>query len=197
MGSILKLFTILMVLICTLSTTHAYIITKTGTNSDRKHIFVIGRAGELGDLFLRSVQTKMLRYKDLYPNDQLIMIGVAELHRKRSFIQNNFKMTIVKSDRKRLTAKRLVKILQGYQNIKSIDFFSHSGAAYGISLEKNEPLKYSQSENMAALKKVISPDTYIVFNGCNSGFLQAPMFSEILGIPVFGSLTSTDFHKIH
>ena len=172
-------------------------MSQTGGTSKYKHIFVIGKPGELGDLFIRSAQTKILRYKQIYPDHQYIVIGSYEVYKNRSILSNRYKHKVSVANRKRLTVSRLVKLLGAHRNVKSLDFFSHSGAGYGIALEKNTPFKYNHTKEVAAIRKIFSSDGYMVINGCNSGFLQAPNFSKQLNIPVFGSLTSTDFHKLH
>ncbi len=183
-------------LLCVLNA-NAYIHTTIGLDTGRKHLFIIGHAGDLGTLFLRSVQTKIMRYKDMYPNDSIVVIGAAGLNKRISLIRNNFGHRIIESNRKKLSIKRLSKILKRLGNVQTVDFFSHSGATYGMGLEKNVAFKYTDSEAMSVFKRMLAPDAYVVLNGCNSGFVQAPKFSEILGVPVFGSLTSTDFQRIH
>ncbi len=174
----------------------AYVIAQSG--GDRAtHIFVIGNAGDLGNLFLRAAQSKILKYKELYPQDKIVLIGAKEYYKKQSFIRSYFKHQIVKANRKTLTPNRLAKAIRLFSNIDSIDFFSHSGAVYGIALDKNTPLTYEHSDFFTSIKSHLNKNAHIAINGCNSGFIQAPHMSKLLGIPVFGSLTSTDFQNLH
>lgn len=188
---------VIVILLCSVLNAHAYIVTTLGGSSPKTHVFVIGRAINLGDLFLRSAQTKIMRYKDMYPNERILVIGAGELHKKRSFIKNNFGHKILYSDSKKLTVSRLTSLFKKLDDVQSVDFFSHSGAVYGIGIERNTPIRFSNTALMMAIKASFSLGAYVVINGCNSGFVQAPKMSEVLGVPVFGSLTSTDFQKIH
>jgi hypothetical protein len=74
---------------------------------------------------------------------------------------------------------------------------SHAALMNGIGLT-DQSTDGRWSDKTPGLNKLrFTDDGYIVLHGCNTGFLQAPAWSRLIGVPVFGSLTATNFQRVY
>ena len=180
--------------------------------SDPTHVFVIGYAGGLSDQFFRTAVGKAQRYRELYPQHQIVVIGPDKIDTKSRYLNSyssyrkrlkRLDLNLVRLNEKWLTSHRLIPILDKFQRIKSLEFFSHSAAHKGVGLDdidSTSPLyRYKRfnekTPGLTKLKDNLTEDSYIMLHGCNSGFLTAPALAKILGVPAAGSLSSTNFQE--
>ncbi|NCN25957.1 hypothetical protein GW915_00115 [bacterium] len=177
------------------------------------HIFVIGYAGGLGDQLFKSAVSRARRYRELYPKHQIAFIGPDKLDESLSSYDSyaeyrsalsRFGLELEHMDDKWLLSNRLMPLLKSFKQIQSIDIFSHSAAHLGVGLEdipsSSSYYKYKRfnylTEGLSSLKSHFLSGAYIMLHGCNSGFTQAPKMAALLGIPVAGSLSSTNTQEL-
>ncbi len=161
-------------------------------------ILISGVGKEQGNQFQKVANAKALKYFELFPNEQIVLIAKNELdiNSKQSLL-NRCGFHVQYEDRSLFDGERLVKELEQFKNILSIDVFAHGTAQYGIYLEDNQSRLSPETKSVKNLQGHFAPDAYIILHGCNTGFTLAPFLSNILGLPVAGSLTSTDFQRLH
>ena len=186
-----------------LSTANSYVIfsyKKDGIRFDKPtRILVTGEGKEQGTQFQEVANSKALKYTELYPSDQIILIAKNE----SKFFNTNKNLIrswgfLIQSENKSLfNGEALVKDLLKFKNISSIDFFSHGTAHYGLYLENNTSRFSAATIGIEKLKGHFSEDAYIILHGCNTGFVLAPFLSRVLNVPVSASMTSTDFQRLH
>lgn len=165
--------------------------------SQASRVFVIGAGSELGLRFHEVAKAKALRLKENFPDDQIIVIA----HRNRKYDSaaslNSLGFKVIKTDKSGFTDKHLINELVKIYKIKSLDFFTHSSSKVGLYLESYYDPISTESKNLNKLAMKFTKDAYVYFHGCNTGFNQAPEFARIWAVPVFGSLTSTDFQVLN
>lgn len=182
---------------------HAYMMGKITegpiVKSKPTHVVVAGTAHEAGMLFQQAAITKALKYRELYPNDQIVFLSQheGEFENNATWLKKRGVEVLVQN-KKDLTTEKFVDHLKEFSQIRTLDIFSHSAASYGIQLSSITRGKVGPNDKkIAQLKGHFTADAMITLNGCNSGFFVAPAWSKTLGVPVSGSLTSTDFQELH
>jgi hypothetical protein len=164
------------------------------------HILTFGYSHGMGTLFIESALTRAYRYSELFPNNQLIIIGNREkkdVSDLQVFKKFGIQVVQTETDLKPFTSVTYFNFLLQFKAIQSIDFFSHTSMHSGPSLENSKQRFNAQIRGIAELKSHFLPNAFIFLHGCNGGFLVAPELSKTLEVPVAGALTSTDFQKIH
>lgn len=204
-------FLLLVLLLCHgIQNTHAYLVAKlpslssqnssTEIQKDRpSHIVVAGAAHEAGMLFMQAAITRALKYRENYPEDQILFFAQheGEVSYNESWLKKRG-LTVIHADKKDLTTEKFVEHLKSLKSIRSLDFFTHSAASYGIQLSSITRGKIGpEDKKIREIKNHLTADATITLNGCNSGFFVAPAWSKALGVPVTGSLTSTDFQELN
>ena len=161
-------------------------------------ILIAGRGKELGYLLQDAAVTKAHKLQELFPSRQIIFITVAETgvgENKSYLYQKGFQpISDMSSD---FTPDQLLSELLKWKKIASIDFYAHNSAHLGMQLQDADtrfPITYSK---FSQLKPNLSPDAYVMLQGCSTGFWMAPNMSKWLGVPVAGSLTGTNVHRLH
>lgn len=162
------------------------------------HVLVAGKGSDLGTLFQQAAAAKAHLYKDLFPDEQVLLVTYNEL----GLDANNTKLLAWGFENPRFRDRvfdeaSLLYELKKLSRIKSIDFFTHNSALYGSQLEGSDYRINPSSQILAPLASRFTADAYAVLHGCNTGFYMAPNFSAMWGIPVMGSLTSTGFQALH
>ena len=160
-------------------------------------VFVIGNGSELGLRFHKVAKAKAMRLRENFPKDQIIVIAHKSHRFDSAASLNSLGFNVVKTDKSGFTAKHLLNELSYIYKIKSLDFFTHSSSKVGLYLESYYDPISSESKNLSKITGKFTSDAYVHFHGCNTGFNQAPEFSRIWNVPVFGSLTSSDFHVLN
>jgi hypothetical protein len=162
----------------------------------RTHVVVAGKAGEAGMLFQQAAITKAYKYQEVNPESQVVVILEHEnkLKDNVAWVEGK-KLQIIKSSKSVLMSSMLIDTVKLMSSVASIDIYSHSGVSYGARLSDFSAFNTADKKALQEMARSFTSDAYLVIHGCNSGFEEAPLFSKILGIPVFGSLTSTDFQE--
>jgi hypothetical protein len=161
-------------------------------------ILITGEGKEQGTQFQEVANSKAIKYSELFPKEQIVLIAKNEL-------SNGTKQRLLKrwgfveqyEDRDLFNGDSLVTELARYSKILSIDMFTHGTAQFGIYLEDNQNRLSIETQAIKKLRGHFAPDAYIILHGCNTGFDLAPFLSNSLGIPVAGALTSSDFQRLH
>lgn len=161
-------------------------------------VLVTGVGKEQGIQFQEVANSKALKYSELFPNEQIVLIAKNEkdLNSNQRLLKRwGFFVQYEKRDL--LDGEILIKELTNFKNISSIDIFAHGTAQYGIYLESTQHRFSMETKAIKNLHGHFAPDAYIILHGCNAGFNLAPHLSNVLGIPVAGALTSSDFQRLH
>ncbi|MGZ3790470.1 MAG: hypothetical protein ACXVLQ_18225 [Bacteriovorax sp.] len=163
------------------------------------HIIVIGTAKkEDSDQFFQSGVARAYRYKEIWPNHQVVIISSPDVVRtSNASVFSKYGLAVFKIVEENFTGARLIKELQGFSQIAGLDYYGHSSPwalKLGLTNATFNPNAYSES--LKNLRNHFMANAYVTLNGCNTGFIIAPALSRALALPVSGSLTSTVFEKI-
>ena len=163
------------------------------------HIIVVGSAvKEDSDQFFQSGLSRAQRYKEVWPDHQVVIMSgpdVKNMDDEQVFIK--YKIPVVKTVYKKFTAPLLLDEMEAFDKIASFDFYGHA-SPWAMIIGKTGAA-FDPSAYYSRLKRMRSKFTdnaYATLNACNTGFLLAPDLSQGLGIPVSGSLTSSEFERI-
>ena len=163
------------------------------------HIIVVGSAVKAdSDQFFQSGVARAIRYKELYPTDQVVIMSSPEVKgADDAKVFSDFNINVFKIVKETFTPEQLFTELEPIEKIASFDFFGHS-SPWALKLGKTDsafdPSVYK--EKLTKLKSKFTKNAYMTISSCNSGFNIAPEFSRLLEIPVAGSLTSSLFERI-
>lgn len=165
----------------------------------RTHIVVIGSGvKEDSDQFFQSGVARAYRLKEVYPTDQVIIMGSPEvIDRGDEVVFSDFNVNVFKTENNSLTGDRFLNELLPFKKIASINFYGHS-SPWSIKLGKSDAAfdPSAHKNKLQILKSQFLPDAYITLNGCNAGYTIAPELSELLEVPVSGALTGSLFERI-
>ncbi len=193
-----------------LSANATYITAKIGKitgnlNPNAKtHIVVAGSGGDLGIMLQQAGIAKAKKYRDLYPEDQIYFITFKEEFKNEGEDKDNFQFLnrVGFTDIKEvggwfsgdLDGEDLMDELKAFNQIASLDIFSHGAAFYGIQLggwtNRWDPSETYYKE----LNGHFAPDAFVVLHGCNTGYL-ATTLAYHFKVPVAGSLSATNFER--
>ncbi len=163
------------------------------------HVIVIGSAvKEDSDQFFQSGVSKAQRYKELWPNEQVVFMSSPEVKdTDDESVFNKFNIVVTKVVKENFTGDKLINELMQFNKIASLDFYGHS-SPWSLKIGKRDsafdPAAYPKS--LKKLKTKFTPNAYISLNACSTGFMIAPTMSRLLELPVSGSLTSSMFERI-
>lgn len=198
MKHLIRLLIAMIIVQASFSTAHSYFIGSTELNINphkRTHVFVVGRGDELGELLQKAAISKALYTKQVFPQDQILLIGVEEYNRDEQLAAIKRKgFSNIEFVPASLNQDRLFSKLELFQNIASLHFFTHSAVKFGMRLDSIED-RLEPSDDWTRIKKSLTPDAFIFLNGCNTGFILAPAVSKQLGVPTFGSMTATNIDR--
>lgn len=163
------------------------------------HIIVIGSAvKEDSDQFFQSGISRAYRYKELYPEHQVVVMSSPDvLNTPDDQVFSKYNVNVIKKILEKFTAKKMLLEMNLFNRIASFDFFGHSSPwamKIGDMNAAFSPVEHTAS--LELLRTKLLPNAYVTLNACNTGFIIAPALSEILKIPVAGALTSSMFEKI-
>jgi hypothetical protein len=170
-------------------------------------ILLVGDSSKLGDLPLYAATARARRYAKLYPNEQIVLfitkdVKDANVARTGASVvrAEAFGEGIAMADLSRLSSTTLIKAMDRFSKIASIDFFGHS-SPFGALLEAegdNRVLNATIPGNAATLKDNFARDVapYVTLNGCNGGVETAAKLSNLWAIPVSGALTGSNFEEL-
>ncbi len=160
-------------------------------------VMVAGNGDDLGLLFQEVAKAKAVKYAENFPKDQIVFVAIHEKEMGSEWSLKRFGFKLIRNENEQLDGKELIKELSRYKKILSLDIFSHSSAQFGIHLDGKANRLNINTKGLEALKPNFVKDAYAYLHGCNSGFNLAPFLSNVWGIPVAGSMTSTNFQKLH
>lgn len=163
------------------------------------HMIVIGSGQkEDSDQFFQSGLSRARRYKEVYPDHQVVFISSPDvLNTTDEIVFAKYKMIVIKTVMLGLNAELLLNEMMPFTQIASWDFFGHSspwGLKIGSTKANFSP--YDYEDRLVQLRSHFLPNAYVTLSACNTGFTIAPDLSQILRLPVSGSLTSSVFEKI-
>ena len=161
-------------------------------------ILITGEGKEQGTQFQEVANSKALKYSELFPKEQIVLIAKNELSiGSKQYLLKRWGFVEQYEDRDQLNGNSLVTELASFSKILSIDIFAHGTAQFGIYLEDNQNRLSTETQTIKKLRGHFATDAYIILHGCNTGFGLAPFLSSSLSIPVAGALTSSDFQRLH
>lgn len=169
-----------------------------GTDANKRtHILVVARGKDLATQLQETAAAKAKKIQELYPSDQIIMVGVNETKKKENLdLLRQYGFTnVVENKRVKLDVDQLLKEMGRYNKIASVNVYSHSTAYYGVMLEGSLKRMDPKDDGYEKLRGKFTSDAYGFLHGCNSGQLLAPVLSRAWNIPVAGSFTSTGFQR--
>jgi hypothetical protein len=163
------------------------------------HVIIVGSAMyEDSDQFFQSGLSRAERYKELYPDHQVVIISNPDvLNTPDEEVFNMYNIVVSKKVLEKINAKNLILELKEYSQIASLDFFGHSSpwamkiGPTNASLSPNE-----YYEELKSLRPRFLENAYVTLNACNTGFYMASDLSRALQLPVSGALTSSMFEQI-
>lgn len=161
-------------------------------------ILVTGVGKEQGTQFQEVANSKALKYFELFPKEQIVLIAKNEnaFNSKQSLLKR-WGFFVQYEKKNTFDGDALIKELTNFKQISSIDIFAHGTAHYGIYLEDTQNRLSPETQSAKNLQGHFASDAYIFLHGCNAGFTLAPYLSKVLSIPVAGALTSSDFQRLH
>ncbi len=190
------------ILVATISTAHAsyHVATYNTENLDMNkptRLLVAGNGDDLGLLFEEVAKAKAMKYAEQFPTEQIVFIAIQEKELGSDANLNRYGFKILRTESGKFDGKEFLREAMNFKKIKSLDIFSHSSAQFGIHLDGREHRLNTSTRGLEKLKSSFTPDAYAFLHGCNSGFTLAPFMANAWGIPVAGSMTSTNFQKLH
>jgi hypothetical protein len=172
----------------------------------KTHILLAARGKNLGYMMLHSARNTAYRLKEMYPNDQVVLISVEEKgvsgedsdpdysRNKKTVEANGFSVRHqLKSE---FDIDSMVAQMDTFKQIASLHVFSHSTPQFGALIDgkwNRIEVDGSSDKRFLRLRDNFTRDGYVYFHGCNAGFMLAPQLARVLGVPVAGALTSTNF----
>jgi len=193
---------IALIVVATFSTVHAsYHVTafnsETIDETKPTHLLVAGNGDDLGLLFEEVAKAKALKYSEINPNNQIVFIAINEKELGSEANLKRYGFKIIRNENATFDGKEFLSEAKKFNKILSLDIFSHSSAQFGIHLDGREHRLNVSNRGLEKLKANFTKDAFVYLHGCNSGFELAPHLANIWGIPVAGSMTSTNFQKLH
>ncbi len=164
------------------------------------HIFVIGYSHGMGNQFFESALSRALKYRELYPNRQIVFFRNRETGGKDDLRQTALAgVQIVSEDQEKLTGQALLAKLRKFTRIASLEISSHSSTHIGVGLEGSDPVDrlYPGTPGIEKLQGHFAENGYVYLHGCNGGYVFGPYLSKLWGVPVAAALTSIDFQQLH
>lgn len=160
-------------------------------------VILAGTGDDLKLLFQEVATAKAMKYVENNPSEQILLIAFNEKDMGNEWELKKWGYTILSTERSTLDGEEFVEKVLPYKKILSIDIFSHSSAQFGAHLEGHLHHLNLSTKGLEKLKPNFMKDAFVYLHGCNTGFNLAPYLSNLWGIPVAGSLTSTNFQRLH
>jgi hypothetical protein len=194
--------TLSLLLLCLLATqANAYLITNFKANEIDYNLptrlLIAGDGHDLGTLFQEVAKAKALKYRELNPTYQIVFITYEEKDYDDKQLLKNWGFNLQRSIRSSFDGDEFLEQAVKFNKLASVDFFSHSSAQHGIHLGGGTHRLDLGTKGLEALKGHFMKDAFVFLHGCNTGFYMAPFLSRKWEVPVAGSMTSTNFQKLH
>lgn len=163
------------------------------------HIIVVGSAvKEDSDQFFQSGISRAFRYKELYPDHQVVIMSSPDVvNTEDAQVFANYNIVVIKKVLEKFTATNMINEMLAFNQIASFDFYGHS-SPWAMKIGDMNAAFYpgDHYNDLRKLRSQFLPNAYVTLNACNTGFYIAPELSEILELPVSGALTSSMFERI-
>ncbi len=163
------------------------------------HIIVVGSAvKEDSDQFFQSGISRAYRYKELYPDHQVVIMSSPDVFNTTDDeVFANYNILVTKKVLEKFTATNMLNEMLVFPQIASFDFYGHSSPWAMKIGDMNAAFYPGDHYNvLRQLRSHFLPNAYVTLNACNTGFSIAPDLSEIIELPVSGALTSSMFERI-
>lgn len=164
-------------------------------------VLVMGKASDQGAQFVYAAASRARKIHEVYPDRQIVFLVNKEENRDVDSHEALIEVGVqdIVNTGVRLNERELRNYLAQFSpgTIETLDFYSHSTPHLGIILESELERADGRSADYESLRDRFSPNAFAMIHGCNGGFRLAPHFSEIWGIPVAGSLASSEFENLH
>lgn len=163
-------------------------------------LIVVGKGNDLGLLFQEVARARAIKYAENRSKElieQIVIVATDEKEEDSEWSLKRFGFKVMRSEKKTLDGEKLIEEMLKFKKILSLDIFSHSSVQFGVHLDGRSNRLNSKTDNVNALKDNFMPGAYAYLHGCNTGFNLAPFLSHAWKIPVAGSMTSTNFQKLH
>ena len=166
-------------------------------NQKPSRILVIGTGDDLGLQFHEVAKAKALRYAQEFSEDQIVVVAIKEKKLNSQWSLERYGFKIIRNEDAKFNADSLLLELNRFPRIKSIDFFSHSTDQFGLHLNLRAYPLNQKTEGLSSLRSRFTPNAFVFLHGCNNGHHLAPFLSRVWNVTVMGSLTATNFQKLH
>lgn len=188
--------------LCLVATkTNAFLITNFKDNTINydlpTRLMIAGAGDDLGMQFQEVAKAKALKYQELNPGIQIVFITAEEKELDNKQQLKRWGFSLVEERKSTFDGESFLDEALKFKQIASLDIFSHSSAQYGIHLDGKTHRLTLNTKGVEKLKSHFMKDAFAYLHGCNTGFNLAPFLSKIWEVPVAGSMTSTNFQKLH
>lgn len=157
------------------------------------HFFIANYGRELITLFQEAATGRLRRLQEVFPDHQFILIAYNQTQ-THSQIDNRALLkkwgySILKAETYYgIYDDTVINEMKPFQKIHSLDVFSHGSIYTSV---------FSAFAHYTPNDIHFVPTATISFYGCNTGYDLAFNISRMFKVPVAGSLTSSDFQRLH
>lgn len=168
------------------------------SSSTASHVIIVGRGSDMGTQFRSVGLAKMKKLIEQDPSRSILWLSAIENGPSSDrALLGKYGLSVSQADDSDLTSDVIIKEISKLSQVASIHIIGHNAPHYGTLLEGSSVRINWNDSGLSELKTKLSDDSYVVLHGCNTGFYFAPKLSELWKVPVFGSLTSTAFQRLH
>lgn len=162
------------------------------------HVIIVGRGSDMGTQFRSVGLAKMKKLAEQDPTRHILWLGAVENGPSADGrLLSKYDLSVSHADDSDLTSEVIIREISKLSQVASIHIIGHNAPHYGTLLEGSSVRINWSDSGLSELKTKMTDDSYVVLHGCNTGFYFAPKLSELWKVPVFGSLTSTAFQRLH
>lgn len=159
-------------------------------------ILLSGRGTDLGTQPQLTALGRALLYQRNFPEHQIVLISVFENPRNEAnLIRAGW--TIVKKNDVNLETRAAVAEIRKFKRIRSFELFGHNSPSIGTQTD-GPGMRFDPSDPIVdQLAPLFDAESYVIFHGCNSGWIIAQNLSKRWKTAVAGSMTGTRFEHLH
>lgn len=196
----ISIFTVLVLMSSNLQAYIVAIDPVTPSKAVMADLYIAGFGANQGDQFLKAARTAALVSRDRFKKRTRVIISAVseELPHDAGLLKKaGFKL--LRADNADLSGNAIIETLEqiGIYKYSSMHFFAHANAFNGLRLEGKFLRFNHEDQSFAALGRFLTPESIVVFNTCNSGWLLAPTGARLWNVPVFGAMGGSNFQQIY
>jgi hypothetical protein len=162
------------------------------------HLLVVGYSHGMGDQFIRAALSRAYRYKEAFPDRQIVLLGSPELGSQsdvEAFRGFGLEQVVDEGD---LSDRKLLERMNRFRSIASFDYFGHSSPwAIGVESEGGRLGTTTKQSLLESVRGRFTQDAFVTLNGCNAGFWLGPYLSKAWQVPVSAALSASNFQQLH